>query len=215
LKDILSKIYVKLFTAAASSLRPLVVLIINSNGEPDLKQIISILQNYQDCFQKGKLCSTVVLQFFNQIYYFMDSVMFNKLLQFSSFSGQIGMNLKIVISELIGWKQANLKKYYSTQPNQYISFADICSFEYISQAINVLVLNKTQFVDQTFIENLFPRLSGIHLYILLSRFVPDELAPHEVPTSVLMKLKGDSNEEIVEVDEMLFRSILKKVGNRM
>jgi len=217
LKDLLNKIYIKLFITASTLIRSHAIkIILNVNhktyspeiDEP-IKEILKIIQQYNICFEKSQLCSTIVLQFFNHIYHFMDSVMFNELLKFSSFSSHIGMNLKIGISELTRWKHGSLKKYYPNQPNLFIAFGDICSFEYISQVINVLVLNKTQFEDQIFVKNLFSRLSGMHLYTLLSRFVPDELAPHQVPHSVLEKFKASKGEPL-EVDETLFCSIFQK-----
>jgi len=193
------------------------VLGTGSRPEDPTCVILATLNKHHVLFEKALLCSTLVLQYFNQIYRNMDAIMFNELFRyFPKFSGEIGVSIKLGISQLNWWKFENLRKYYTLKENSNPDFrwsplSDIGVFEYLSQAINVLVLDKVLFEDQNFVEQHFHNLSANHLFVLLARFIPDAMSPHEVPAELLEKLKAQcGGQELVPLDEAQNYSILTK-----
>lgn len=182
--------------------------------------ILATLNKHHSFFEKALLCNTLVLQYFNQVYRNMDAFMFNELFRFfPNFSGENGVSIKLGISQLNWWKYENLRKYYTSKENPHRDFrwlplSEIGVFDYLSQAINVLVLDKALFEDENFVEQHFHNLSPNHLYELLARFVPDAMSPHEVPSELLEKLKAQcKGQEMVPLDEAQNYSILARREN--
>jgi len=87
LYKIILKIYRKLVKISTETITPLSHKIIGlQDNNITLDELINMINKYYLIFIKKFVCEVVTIQFFNQMYKYMDSVMFNKLLQLEQFT---------------------------------------------------------------------------------------------------------------------------------
>eukprot|EP01126_Amoeba_proteus_P056968 TRINITY_DN7220_c0_g1_i3.p1 TRINITY_DN7220_c0_g1~~TRINITY_DN7220_c0_g1_i3.p1 ORF type:complete len:378 (+),score=65.02 TRINITY_DN7220_c0_g1_i3:194-1327(+) len=172
-----------------------------NNGDPDVSQKHGHSYGYDSTFTTTVLTtyskllkhlrhwhnySSVILQFFHQVYDFTDVMLFNELLKHPEryCNSESGLQIKLILSQMEDWKLSNLKLHAPSG----VPLRVYGTLDFMTQASNLMVLEKSIFVDPTILAGLFPKLSLDHIYYLLQRFQASKLSPSPVPSSLLRQL---------------------------
>eukprot|EP01124_Arcella_intermedia_P005026 TRINITY_DN12925_c0_g2_i1.p1 TRINITY_DN12925_c0_g2~~TRINITY_DN12925_c0_g2_i1.p1 ORF type:complete len:728 (+),score=259.19 TRINITY_DN12925_c0_g2_i1:207-2186(+) len=147
-----------------------------------LSQVLSILDNHT-------LDLSIMIQYFNQIFHFIDGTIFNELMtNVAKYSvAERGFFIKLAASEIENWGAINIEKRLKKQENSPFQWKGQLS--HVIESGTVLVLDKILFVDDSLVKELFPSLTGRQLHRLLSKFQPSELCPNPVPKETLKHIE--------------------------
>jgi len=213
--QVILKIFRRLYKLISKTLIPLYEPLIFQDRRTSLNvsvltsTLTQHLSTYLQCFTKYFIYDIIILQFFHQVYRHMDVILFNHLICKDNITGQLGLNIKLALSEIEGWKLMNLKKYYfkdsTTAP--ILPFKEIATLKLISQASKLVVLDKTVVTDLKFLKEQFSSLNYNQIYTLLVKYVPDGLCPGEVSKELMARLIAHFNTDEVIVNEKLIYSI--------
>eukprot|EP01127_Copromyxa_protea_P015481 TRINITY_DN4460_c0_g2_i2.p1 TRINITY_DN4460_c0_g2~~TRINITY_DN4460_c0_g2_i2.p1 ORF type:complete len:1676 (-),score=431.43 TRINITY_DN4460_c0_g2_i2:74-5101(-) len=134
--------------------------------------------------QKWRNRDSIILQFFHQICYFMDTTLFNCILMYPTWycSADIGIHIKLLLSQLDDWKYEKLVEI------PQLSLRKIGIMPLLTQTANLLLLNKSIAQDLQLLSTILPLLSVNHIYYLLENFRPTSLSTSPVPATLLTKL---------------------------
>eukprot|EP01126_Amoeba_proteus_P064337 TRINITY_DN8996_c0_g1_i1.p1 TRINITY_DN8996_c0_g1~~TRINITY_DN8996_c0_g1_i1.p1 ORF type:complete len:455 (+),score=106.94 TRINITY_DN8996_c0_g1_i1:120-1367(+) len=145
-----------------------------------LKPFSKLLQH----FERWKVYDSIIIKFFNEVYSNMDSMLWNELMAKPSLycTAERGLHLKLALSHLQDWKLANLKKHLTSN---YSNLSLIGKMPFITEAANLLVLDKNLFLEKSLVESLFPTIPLNSIYFLLLNFQPSKLIHDAVPSNVL------------------------------
>jgi len=208
LYQVIVKFFRKILKSTYKTLNPLCgKLTDEDNNGTTIDNILVLFTRYFIAFTKNAVYDILIMQFFHQIYRYIDTVMFNSLLYKDNITGQVGVNINLAISQLEEWKFENLKQSYPNQ-NSVIPFTEIAPLMFISEGSKLVVLDKAIFTDVKFLKKQFPTLNMNHMYTLLMKCVPDDFCPSELPKGVLSQLKKQINGDKVMLEESRFYSVL-------
>jgi len=207
---IITKFYRKILKSIYTTLTPLCHKIsIEDNNLNTIDDILNHFTRYFIAFTKNGVYDILIMQFFHQIYRYIDTVMFNSLLYKDNLTGQVGVNINLAISQLEEWKFENLKQSYpNRQSISVLPFTEIAPLIYISEGSKLVVLDKAIFTDLKFLKKQFKSLNYNHIYTLLMKCVPDDFCPSEIPKEVLKELKKQINNDKVKLEENRIYSVL-------
>eukprot|EP01126_Amoeba_proteus_P066972 TRINITY_DN9791_c0_g1_i10.p1 TRINITY_DN9791_c0_g1~~TRINITY_DN9791_c0_g1_i10.p1 ORF type:complete len:535 (-),score=167.90 TRINITY_DN9791_c0_g1_i10:270-1874(-) len=135
-----------------------------------------------------EIFDSIVVQFFNQVYQYIDFTLWNELLAkpWQYCTMERGFHIKYSVSQLQDWKfEYNMKKHL--QSGQ--SLQSVCNLNYMTEASNLMVLDKTLFTDKAVVNELFPTLSLNSIFYLLTNFQSSKMLPGAVPRSILEEFK--------------------------
>jgi DNA repair ATPase RecN len=171
--------------------------------------LTNILSEHLEMLHKYHIFDSVIKQFFCQVFYYINTRLFNNLLRQEELcSCGSGFQIKLGLSQLEEWiskADKNDKKHLSQAAKRYLL--------HITEAANVLVVDKDIFTDEEMIENVFPTLTVPQIKFLLEHFQTDQYAPNPVPRNVMATLDGLSRQrkgqKVVEVDEAYLLSLPK------
>lgn len=123
----------------------------------DAKIILNYLKEFLNLFTSWFVQDAIIIQFFNQIYHFIDVSFFEHLMKTldQNCSTDRGMILKFLISEFQDWKIRNLKVL--SLPNG-LTITQLCGMEILKDCSNLLVLDKSNFLSAEEICSFFPSL---------------------------------------------------------
>jgi len=129
--------------------------------------------------------------------------LFNELLSNEKFCTVAhGFNIKLNTAQLQDWKISALSNLYNN-PNLISS---VVSFEFISNASNVLIMDKAMFAEEDVRVALKP-LQNRHIHRLLFLFSPDNENRDEVPEDVLSLIHDDYNLSQILLNDKVVRKI--------
>jgi len=186
----------------------------SSTGGGSGRGATGILTEYMELFQKHRVFPSVFQQFFCQIFYYIDAKLFNALMQRKDLcSCHQGFQIKLGLSQLEEW----INKYKNEKHPMFSRIArDYLG--HITEASNVLVVDKKMFLDGKMIEEHFSTLNAAQIKHLLDRYQTDQFSTEPVSREVLDKLgqlsKKDKNSELeIDVDYLLsFPKTNKKIN---
>jgi len=171
--------------------------------------------------EKQRLDHSVVLQYFHQLFHFVDVSTFNGLFEGNTArqcTAERGFHLKLVASEIEAWAMESLMKHAKGKAIVAISSKEplnVIRLPYTSQAANVLSMDKTIFADKNLVAEYFSVLSKKQLYQLLFRFKPSKLSPTPVPGNVLKLVeiwaRDEHDEDDVDLDATLQTKLTLKL----
>jgi hypothetical protein len=185
-------------------------LIAKDDNTISIANVIQILSSYYQTFTQNSFYNIIILQFFNQVYRYMGTVLFNRLVCSDVIMGQKGLTIKLSLSELENWKYTNLRPHYPKEATSppLISFKDLANLNIITQASKLVVLEKTIFSDLHFLKEQFPSLSYRQMYTILLKFHPDKYSPEEVSKDLMNKLfEQINNDDFVTLEENSIYSV--------
>lgn len=142
-------------------------------------------------FETFSVYNSIILQFFNEIYYFIDNFAFDYLKSNGSSlsSSEIGIQIKLAVSQLESWKMLTLKKFSL----KGVSLTnDIGPLSHLSQSAALMVVNKSILKDKEFVRNYFSSLNNEEIYYLLKNFSAKdktELVPETILQEVYSWIK--------------------------
>jgi len=171
--------------------------------------LTNILAQHLEMLHKYYIFETVIKQFFCQIFYYINARLFNSLLRTEEHcSCGSGFQIKLGLSQLEEWiskADTNDKKHLSQAARHYLL--------HITEAANVLVVDKDIFTDEEMIEKVFPTLTTPQIKYLLEHFQTDQYAPNPVARNVMATLDGlarqRKGQRMLEVDEAYLLSLPK------
>jgi len=168
--------------------------------------LTTILTEHLVSLRKHMIFDSVVKQFFCQVFYYINTRLFNDLLhQRELCTCGNGFQIKLGLGQLDEWVAKNDKKNLAVAARRYL--------QHITEAANVLVVDKAIFEDETMISNVCPTLSIPQVRALLSQFRTDQYSPEPVPKAVLAKLekmdKSRKSSKGLELDESFLLSLPK------
>jgi len=144
---------------------------------------------------KHFLYDSIVLQYFNQVYHFVDCTLFNELIQnvVKHSTAERGFYIKLLASEIESWAHVPLSKK-AKNLGRDLSSLNIGVLPHTTQSSNVLVLDKYLFTDEALVKELFPSLTSTQLLRILSKFQPSKVSPTPVPKAVLKYVESMGSE---------------------
>eukprot|EP01091_Cochliopodium_minus_P016722 TRINITY_DN6347_c0_g1_i1.p1 TRINITY_DN6347_c0_g1~~TRINITY_DN6347_c0_g1_i1.p1 ORF type:complete len:557 (-),score=189.33 TRINITY_DN6347_c0_g1_i1:165-1835(-) len=140
-------------------------------------ELCSKLSVFLDALDKSSIPHVVINQFIYQVFYSLHADIFNAIMMNPTLiSFNLGIQLKIFMSELENWVTSNKEILYSWNPYKTI-------LDPLNDLSNVLVIDKTSISGNTLTDT-FPHLSPLQVKYLLdvySQYNPNE----DVPSSVI------------------------------
>jgi hypothetical protein len=125
------------------------------------------------------LYESVIQQYFYQLFYYMNCIVFNELMEhperFSSTTH--GFEIALALSTLLEWADRNVPGLPRDQ-----------LFQHILQAANVMVMDKTLLKDKEMLVQVWPALNPSHIYRIICFFRPDATMPDSVPDGTYLSL---------------------------
>jgi len=185
LEKLSNEIYIKMLKNVYERLRPLVSVSLLTTKEyaakPQKKRtkkpqdVTQVLTECLKSFLNHNLFESIIKQFHHQIFYYVDCILFNQVIDHGDryCFGNNGFEIKLAISYLEDWANRNLQASISDQ------------LYHLSQAANIIILDKTLFSDKDVVASIFPSLNWKQIGCILSSFQPDKTSPGEVPKSVM------------------------------
>jgi len=144
-----------------------------------------------------------IFQIINQVLYSYDCYLFNELLSSENFCTVAhGFNIKLNIAQLLDWKISALSNLY----NNSNLISSVVSMDFISNASNVLIMDKAMFAEEDVRIALKP-LQNRHIHRLLFLFSPDHENRDEVPEDVLSLIHDDYNLSQILLNDKVVRKI--------
>jgi len=203
---------------------------ITTKGNPysSSSDVINVLNQVLLFAEKYWLPSSVILQYFHQLYHFIDTLIFNGIFTFgrkslisphqsqSYCTAERGIHLKIVCSELETWAVDSLSKhakdYVKLTSKNANTGAGNSQFQaisspklfYSSQAASVMLIDKSVFNDKGLILEHFSGLTFGQIFGLILHYQPSKLSPASVPAGILKQLEGwakEAQKKLQSVDD--------------
>jgi len=144
-----------------------------------------------------------IFQLINQVLYSYDCYLFNELLSNEKYCTVAnGFNIKLNISQLLDWKILALSNLYNN-PNLISS---VVSLDFISNASNVLIMDKAMFAEEEVRLALKP-LQNRHIHRLLYLFSPDNENRDTVPSDVLSLIHDKYSLSQILLNDKVVRKI--------
>jgi len=144
-----------------------------------------------------------IFQLVNQILYTYDCYLFNELLSNGNFCTVThGFNIKLNTADIQDWKQTALSSLY----NNPKLISSVVSLDFLSGASNVLIMDKSSFVEEEVRIALRP-LTNRHIHRLLTLFTPDDENTDEVPDEVLSLINDDYSLDEILLNDKALRKI--------
>jgi hypothetical protein len=137
----------------------------------------------------------------DQIFYYIDCQIFNLFLrQPQLFTASRGFKIKMAISQI----ESSLSKHSATFANK--------QFNYIKEAANLLVMDKSLMSDTSLIQQIFSHLNFLQVKHIVERFKPDELSPDKTPENVKQTLRDlclqkENSKLSLDLDPMAIKPI--------
>jgi len=167
-----------------------------------LPNVLNFLSSTYRQLTKTGLSQPNLNLLFAQIFYFMNSSLFNHLLEKPELcKASTGFTIKMIVSQIEEWasqKHPVLLPFVRSQ------------FDNLMEAANVLVIDKSVFLNEEVVGGIFSKLNLVQIKQLVSSFTPDEYAPGErgeVSDAVLQALEGHafkSNDKTLELNPNKF-----------
>jgi len=147
----------------------------------DVSDTVKELQDLFKIFKANYITDTVIYQFFNQIFYFINAKLFNELLKRPECcTCKRGLGIKMALSQF--------GQVYLTD---VILHNIEMKLNLIIEAANFLVMDKLTLTEDDIVTT-FPTLNALQLKQILELFRPDQLAPSRVPTSIFKVIESTS-----------------------
>jgi len=129
--------------------------------------------------------------------------LFNELLSNGNFCTVThGFNIKLNTADIQDWKQTALSSLY----NNPKLISSVVSLDFLSGASNVLIMDKSSFVEEEVRIALRP-LTNRHIHRLLTLFTPDDENTDEVPDEVLSLINDDYSLDEILLNDKALRKI--------
>lgn len=181
---ILITVYQQMSSSVVQSMFDDYVIIEDKKQKCTVQSILKVLSQYSQLLSSNGVCYEVINQFFAQIYYFINAMVFNSLITQKKYCTMgYSIFLKMSLTQLENWAIDN--KY--TLPKSQL--------EMIRQVTNVLMMNKNLLLDESVRKDICPSLTSSQIGHLLTQYHPDEYDPDgSVPSNVISSLKGEKDE---------------------
>jgi myosin heavy subunit len=130
--------------------------------------------------KNANLYDSIINQFFYQLFYFMDCIVFNELMEHTErlSSTTHGFEIALAVSTLLEWSD----RHVSGLPRDQL-------FQHVLQAANVMVMDKSLLTDKETLTSVWPALNPSQIYRLISFFSSDPTASDAVPNgNILLSL---------------------------
>eukprot|EP00026_Physarum_polycephalum_P000657 Phypoly_transcript_00658.p1 GENE.Phypoly_transcript_00658~~Phypoly_transcript_00658.p1 ORF type:complete len:1364 (+),score=481.35 Phypoly_transcript_00658:143-4234(+) len=142
---------------------------------PSLTLLTNALTNFLTILRDARCPPVVVKQFFHQILHFISGCVLNALLYGKEVSTAThGLRIKLAVSRIDEW--------LAKQESDVSGAGERLNL--LRDAANVLVLDKSLFIDADTITSIFHTLNLVQVRKLLDLFQPDSVSPANVPQSV-------------------------------
>ncbi|KAF2068954.1 hypothetical protein CYY_009727 [Polysphondylium violaceum] len=154
----------------------------NGNKKPvnNINQTLNILDSTLVFLKDGRISDAISNQFLNQVFFFINAQLTNHLLSNTNVCTTTqGLEVKMGVSRL--------KEWCSTTPYKSASQQLDSSHE----ASNLLVIDKSVFMDIEAIKSIFQKLNLHQIKQLLESYTPDDLSPDSLPLSLKKALDAN------------------------
>eukprot|EP01121_Diplochlamys_sp_Union-15-3_P000185 TRINITY_DN10176_c0_g1_i2.p1 TRINITY_DN10176_c0_g1~~TRINITY_DN10176_c0_g1_i2.p1 ORF type:complete len:170 (+),score=28.10 TRINITY_DN10176_c0_g1_i2:265-774(+) len=146
---------------------------------------MSKLSSYYEHFEKIDLPQIVINLLYAQIFYFINASLFNHIIEKAELcKAATGFAIKMTISQLEEW---------ASKQHDILLPLIRGQFDYITEAANVLVIDKSIFLSEEVVASIFVKLNPVQIKHILASFSPDEYASGEraeVSDAVVQALDG-------------------------
>lgn len=172
-----------------------------SHRSPENKSVSAVMNEMYDALARHFVFDSIKKQFFSQVFYYINACIFNSLLKKRDLcTCGTGFQVKMGLSQLEEWVvNCRDKKLLLPVCRQFLA--------HITEAANVLVVDKEIFADESMISSVFPTLNVAQVKHLLDSFHPDQFSPAGVSRSVLTSLdemvRSNDDQLPLELDESL------------
>jgi myosin heavy subunit len=148
----------------------------NKTLEPRL--VVNILSEHYSYMIKNHIPKEIILQFFDQVFFYVNAHTFNALFDIPAKRCKMGsaIMMKMAVSELEAW----------TDDKRLVKCKDQLSS--LRQASDIMIMNKASLVDESTRKEVCPTLTLSQVRKVLQLYQPDEFDPDTVPSSVLKAL---------------------------
>eukprot|EP01117_Protostelium_nocturnum_P020416 TRINITY_DN916_c0_g1_i1.p1 TRINITY_DN916_c0_g1~~TRINITY_DN916_c0_g1_i1.p1 ORF type:complete len:1118 (+),score=422.97 TRINITY_DN916_c0_g1_i1:178-3531(+) len=202
--DIYSVLLINVFSQLDSVLISTILSVAESKGKKSAPtgDFTGLLSDTMKMLKKHHLSDSLVRNFVQQMFSFIDSQLFNNLIQKPDlFTCSAGFQIKMAISQV----ESNVSKL-----DKSLTFINK-SLNHIKEAVNFLVMDKSIVSDADMVEQIFSHLNVIQLKHMIDRFKPDELSPDPVP-EVAKKAVADATKKRSDLPLELDAMEIKKVN---
>eukprot|EP01132_Coremiostelium_polycephalum_P003342 gene3342-4190_t len=172
-KVLISSIFIPDSIILLSQKSPLKTSSSNSKPTNSINNLLSILDSIIVFLRDGRVADTLSNQLLNQVFYFINAQITNYLLSHPKVCTTTqGLEVKMGVSRLKEWcSQTNYKSASQQLDSSH-------------EASNLLVIDKSVFVDIEAIKSIFQRLNLHQIKQLLESYTPDDLSPDPLPISL-------------------------------
>jgi hypothetical protein len=164
------------------------------------RNVFTFLNTTLKTLKSVYLYESIVNQFFYQLFYFIDCVLFNELMEHTErlSSTTHGFEIALALSTLLEWSD----RHVPGLPRDQL-------FQHILQAANVMVMDKSLLTDKETLATVWPVLNVSHIYRLISCFSSDPTTPESILPDVknFLRQLHEANPQEVKLDEQLFATL--------
>lgn len=198
--NILMTVYQQISPFVVQSMFDDYVIIEDKKQKCTVHNILKVLTQYSQLLSSNGVCFEIINQFFSQIYYFINAMVFNSLITQKKYCNMgYSIYLKMSLTQLENWAIDNKFDLPKSQ------------LESIREVTNVLMMNKNLLLDETVRKDICPSLSSTQIGQLLTQYHPDEYDPEgSVPSNVISALKGDKKAETID-EYLIYEPTVKSI----
>eukprot|EP01113_Clastostelium_recurvatum_P038626 TRINITY_DN57_c0_g2_i1.p1 TRINITY_DN57_c0_g2~~TRINITY_DN57_c0_g2_i1.p1 ORF type:complete len:1863 (-),score=713.26 TRINITY_DN57_c0_g2_i1:63-5651(-) len=167
LKKLFVKIYLTMLWNVSTKLNRLLhVALFDMNTAESMEPVTALLDDMLAIFQRNLVYIPIACHFFEQVFYYMNAVMFNEVLLRKDLNSLLrGLNMKMKLAEVDSWVRDHGKEW-AGQASDHL--------QHIRQCILVMIVNKKLLETKENREEICPHLSMAQIKQLLTMYCIDE-----------------------------------------
>lgn len=182
----------------------LVAFILDNKQKPNQhldNDFINIIKELYQILTKYYIKNSIIEYILESIFYYSDAQLFNTLIKRPNiFTCTNGFEIKVLISQI----ENNLSKYCNIPSQKY--------FNYIKEASNLLIMDKSLVNDEETRKQIFPHLNIIQINHFIKNFKTDGNAPDPIPESVKRNLEEQCLKKNSNLSLLIDPTDIKKIN---